>query len=503
MKWLPKLMMIKFNRLVHSFRFRLTLLFVAILAIILVGFSVFIYTRQVQVLRAEAVTRLSGGSVQLASYYGALLRRAMEEPNEVPLSNLSQEKLPLLGQDDLLAVIGMDGTVFQQQGRFQDQELVNLINNWQRMPAAVGPIPIIRTSSNERGIKTRSTYLYEITPIHFETRWSGAILLGTPLDPGNQLEHLAITLMITDSILLLLAFLGGYWLADRAMQPVQTITHTVRQIGEGDLSRRLHLTRQDEIGELADTFDQMLTRLQAAFERQRQFTADASHELRTPLAIIELESNRALERSRPTEEYEKTLRIIQSENERMSRLINELLLMARMDSGQAALRNELLDLSEIAVEVMERLNDLAEERMVRLTTGTMEEAAIQADRIYLTQLVTNLVENAIKYTPGNQASVLVETGKVFQGGHSWVWIKVADNGVGISPEHLPHLFDRFYRIDPSRKRDDQDSEIVLSGSGLGLSIADSIAKAYQGRIDVQSELGKGTTFTVWLLVADR
>jgi signal transduction histidine kinase len=496
-------MIIRINHLVHSFRFRLTLLFVAILAVILVGFSVFIYTRQVQVLRAEAVTRLSGGSVQLASYYEALLRRTLEEPNEAPLFNLSQDKLPLLGQDDLFAVIGLDGTVIQEQGRFQNQELTSLINHWQSIPAAEGPMTIMRTSSDERDKQIRSAYLYEITLIHFETRWSGAILLGTPLDPGNQLERLAITLAITNTILLLLAFVGGYWLADRAMQPVQTITHTVRQIGEGDLSRRLHLDRQDEIGELAETFDQMLARLQAAFERQRQFTADASHELRTPLAIIELESNRALERSRSTEEYEKTLRVIQSENERMSELINELLLLARIDGGQAVMRNELIDLSDIAVEVLERLNDLAEERSVRLTTGSMEEAAIQADRSYLTQLVTNLVENAIKYTRGDQAQVLVETGKATQGGTDWVWIQVADNGPGISPEHLLHLFDRFYRIDPSRKRDEQESETEISGSGLGLSIADSIAKAYRGRIDVKSEPGQGTTFTVWLMVADR
>jgi signal transduction histidine kinase len=490
------------NRFVHSFRFRLTLLFVGILAIILVGSSVFIYTRQAQVLRAEAINRLSGGSAQLVSYYTALLRTAFEEPSETHSLNLPQGNLPLLGQDDLLAVIGLDGTILQEQGRFQNQELTTLITNWRRNPADEGPLTIIRTSGDNQGKQIRSAYLYEITPIGFGDRWSGAILLGTPLNPGSQLERLAITLAITDFILLLLAFLGGYWLADRAMQPVQTITHTVRQIGEGDLSRRLHLARQDEIGELAETFDQMLARLQAAFERQRQFTADASHELRTPLAIIELESNRALERRRSIEEYEKTLQVIQSENEQMSRLINELLLLARMDSGQTVIRSELVDLSEIAVDVLERLNDIAEERMVRLTTGTMEEASLQAERSYLTQLVTNLVENAIKYSHGDQAQVLVETGKADQEGHAWVWVSVTDNGPGIAAEHLPHLFDRFYRIDPSRKRDEEEGDAAISGSGLGLSIADSIAKAYGGRIDVNSEPGKGTTFTAWLMAAD-
>jgi signal transduction histidine kinase len=165
------------------------------------------------------------------------------------------------------------------------------------------------------------------------------------------------------------------------------------------------------------------------------------------------------------------------------------------------IRSEMVDLSEIAVDVIERLNDLAEERSVRLITGTMEEAAIQAERSYLTQLVTNLVENAIKYTQGDQAQVSVETGRTEQAGHPWVWISVADNGPGIAAQHLPHLFDRFYRIDPSRKQDEEESENAISGSGLGLSIADSIAKAYRGRIDVQSEPGKGTTFTAWLMAA--
>ena len=499
---LPGLSTITIKRFVHSFRFRLTLLFVAILAVILVGFSVFIYTRQIQVLHTEAMNRLSAGSVQLAGYYDALLRSTFEESDEEKIFSPPQEKLPLLGEADLLAVIGLDGAIIQQQGRFQNQELVSLINNWQRTPAAEGPMTITRTSVDEKGEQIQSAYLFEITPIQFGSRWSGAVLLGTPSDPGNQLDRLVITLAITDFILLLLAFIGGYWLADRAMQPVQTITHTVRQIGEGDLSKRLHLARQDEIGELAETFDQMLTRLQAAFERQRQFTADASHELRTPLAIIELESNRALERHRSIEEYEKTLQVIQSENERMSRLINELLLLARMDSAQVVIRNELVDVSEIAVEVLERLNDLAAERKVRLTAGNMEEAAIQAERSYLIQLVTNLVENAIKYTRGDEAQVVVETGKADKDGHPWIWISVADNGLGISPEHLPHLFDRFYQIDPSRHQDEQEYKIAISGSGLGLSIANSIAKAYRGSIDVKSDLGKGTTFTAWLMVAD-
>ncbi len=492
-------MTIKLNQFFHSFRFSLTMLFVGILAIILTIFSVFLYNRQQQVLQAEAVTRLSNRSAQLAAYFSSLLRTEYEEPEERQPRSIPPQDLPLFEKGDLLAVIGLDGALIQEQGGIQKPELRTLIDRWNNNPAQAEPMLFHRTSSDDRESQIRTAYLYQVTPIGFEEKWQGALFLGTPLDPGEQLQRFAVTLLLTDFILLLTATVGGYWLADRAMRPVQTMTRTVRQIGESDLSKRLDLKRQDEIGELADTFDRMLGRLQAAFDRQRQFTADASHELRTPLAIIELELNRALEKRRTIEEYEQALNLIQSENERMSQLVQELLLLARMDSGQNLLHNEMVDLSELTVGVLERLSDIAAARKVRLSTGMLAEAVIFADRGYLTQLATNLVENAIKYSQGDQAQVLVETGQAKRDGSLWTWISVSDNGPGIAAEHIPHLFDRFYRIDSSRKQDEGDAASGISGSGLGLAIADSIVKAYGGRIEVKSEIGIGTEFTAWLM----
>ncbi len=296
----------------------------------------------------------------------------------------------------------------------------------------------------------------------------------------------------------MVAFGGGFWLADRAMRPVEQVTRTAQEIGESDLGRRLRLGRDDELGELSDTFDHMLDRLQSAFERQRQFAADASHELRTPLSIIELECNRALDRPRSAGDLQKSLKVIQGENEGMTHLVSQLLTLARMDSPQPVLRNEELDLAELAADVTDRLTALARENGVTLVAGNLGEAQVQGDSGYLSQMLTNLVENAIKYRRVDQARVEVETGKVQRESRAFGWVKVSDNGPGIPQEHIPHLFDRFYRVDKARARSYDETESKSSGAGLGLAIVQSIVQAYEGSIEVSSVEGQGTTFQVFL-----
>jgi two-component system OmpR family sensor kinase len=486
-----------FRRLLHSFRFRLTLLFVGILAFVLVGFSVFIYTRQAQILYAETVNRLAVQSAQLAAYYSAQLY-SDDEKSEEHAMPITQTDLPLLPENTVLALIGLDGNIAFQQGSLQPDVLATLVKTWNETPKTLEPLAFSAPIQANSGSAGSQSYLFEVSPLQVERGWAGYILLASPVDSSGQLPRLAVSLALSSVLILLLAFGGGYWLADRAMKPVQKIVHTARRISESDLSQRINLHRDDEIGELANTFDQMLDRLQAAFQRQRQFTADASHELRSPLAIIELETNRALERTRSPQEYKKALRLIQSENEWMSQLVNELLLMARMDAGQTAMQTERLDLSEVVVDVTERLNPLAQAQGVALKTGLLEECYVQADRVYVGQLLTNLVENAIKYSQENDAQVLVESSKKVVDEHSWNLVRITDNGPGIPEEHLPYIFNRFYRLDKARFRQVNEEDTPISGSGLGLAIAQSIAQAYGGRIEAHSEIGKGTTFTVWL-----
>jgi signal transduction histidine kinase len=299
---------------------------------------------------------------------------------------------------------------------------------------------------------------------------------------------------------LLISFAGGFWLADRAMRPVKTIAAKARSISETDLSQRFNLSKKDEIGQLADTFDSMLARLESAFTRQRQFTANASHELRTPLTIVNLETARVLSAPRPAKEYQRVLQVIQSENELMSHLVNDMLTLARMDARQESLHQEPLDLSDLALDVVERLTPLAARQEIKLETGELPEVLILGDRQSLTQMLTNLVENAIKYTAqngvGQTRHILVETGT--HPTQALGWVRVSDTGPGIPGEHLAHLFDRFYRVDESRARsgDGSNDESTPAGSGLGLAIVEGIAKLHNGTIEVQSEPGKGTMFEI-------
>jgi len=488
------------QRLLHSFRFRLTLLFVGILALILAGFSIYVYTRQAQILYAETVNRVEVLLAQLAAYYGAQLH-STEEEGEGRSIQVPQDDLPLLPDNAVLALVGLDGRVILQQGSLQPEDLAALINAWKESPVTLGPKSFTVPGQESQGNAGGRAYLFEVSPLQVEDGLGGYILLANLVDPEDQLSRLAVSLVVMSALILLLAFGGGYWLADRALKPVQAIVHTARRISESDLSQRLNLNRDDELGELASTFDQMLDRLQAAFERQRQFTADASHELRSPLAIIELESNRALERPRTSKEYERALRLIQSENEWMSRLVNELLLLARMDAEQAVMQAERLDLSEVVVDVTERLNPLAQARGVTLKTGALVECYVHADRVYLAQLLTNLVENAIKYTQRSDALVLLESASQLLDDRRWSLVSITDNGPGIPEEHLPYIFNRFYRLDKARIRQADEEDAWISGSGLGLAIAKSIAQVYGGNIEVSSQTGKGTTFTVWLPAA--
>jgi signal transduction histidine kinase len=332
------------------------------------------------------------------------------------------------------------------------------------------------------------------------------LLVGEPSDPSAQLKVLVPGLFVAGPATLLLAAVGGYWLAARALRPVRVITRTAREIEETDLSRRLNISSRDELGELAATFDAMLARLEAAFARQRQFTADASHELRTPLAIVSLEARRALAGERTPEEYERALATIQAESDYMRRLVESLLTLARADAGQANIERADVDVSDVVVDAVERLAPLAREHGVALSVGALGELTVEGDALLLAQVVGNLVENAVKHgCPGEQVSVECGAGTGERAG--WAFVRVADEGPGIPAAHLPHIFDRFYRVDTVRTRtdaiasrnDDAASSVELPESaGLGLAIVRWGAEAHGGEVTVTSAEGAGSVFTLWL-----
>lgn len=489
----------KENRLslfLHSIRFRLSLWFGLVLAVILLVFSVFVYYRQTQDSYNQAAARLAIriGELKLALSQSILSEFELYGFNV--LGNGGGSSFTIR-EGEVLVLVDRLGNVNTFSGPINEADAKSLaIIITQQKPNNKLSVYQIKDENK----RASATYLFISTTLDYNNHTVGWVTLGQQLDPTGQLNRLKWTLLIAGIITLAAAFGGGYWLADRALKPVKTITHTAQAISDSGLDRRLNLTTRDELGELGKTFDQMLDRLQAAFNRQRQFTADASHELRTPLAIIGLETNRALSGTRSTNEIVQALKIVQSENNFMSRLVEELLTLARMDAGQVVLNKQPLDLSDLALEAVERLTSLAEQKGVQLKAGELPELIILGDRQTLSQMIGNLVDNAIKYTPaGDHQWVSVETGKRLDPAGSSAWVRVTDNGPGIAQEHLSHLFDRFYRVDDARSHNiEGDKEETIPGSGLGLSIVQWIVQIHGGRIEVKSQPGEGSTFEVSL-----
>jgi heavy metal sensor kinase len=286
---------------------------------------------------------------------------------------------------------------------------------------------------------------------------------------------------------LLLAGTGGWVLAHRALKPVGRMTETARRIGFEKLDQRLEETGTgDELDNLAKTLNQMLTRLDDAFRQVRRFSADVSHELQTPLTILKGELEVALRSPRAPEEYQQTLVSALEEIDRIARLVEGLLLLARAEAGVLRMDHREVNLEEVLESVHQILRPIAESRGVELRLGSMEPLHVSGDRERLQRMVSNLVDNAIKYTrPGG----FVTIGLGREGANAS--IVVSDTGIGIPPEEREQIFQAFYRASEARS-------LAETGTGLGLSIARSIASAHSGTIAAESNPEKGSTFRVLL-----
>ncbi|MCB0246391.1 MAG: HAMP domain-containing protein [Anaerolineae bacterium] len=307
----------------------------------------------------------------------------------------------------------------------------------------------------------------------------------------ETLEIIRLALLAGGGLALLLAAIGGAVISGRTLRPLRNFTETANHIVTAqDLQERLVAPDpHDEVGQLAETFNKMLERLDILFNTQQQLVADVSHELRTPLATIQ--GNLDLLRRGAAKDpsmLQESMDAMNSEVARMSRLVRDLLLLAESDAG-APLQLRPVELDTLLLEIYREGMLIANNRL-KMRLGHEDQAVIQGDPDRLKQLLLNLVNNAIAYTPDGGTVTL----SLHRRPDNWVRVAVADTGVGIAPEDLPHIFDRFWRQDKARSR-------KLGGSGLGLSIAKSIVEAHGGRISVESELGKGTTFEVLLPLA--
>ncbi len=326
----------------------------------------------------------------------------------------------------------------------------------------------------------------------------------------QPLGNLLVAFTISAPLAVLLAALGGLFITSRALRPVAAITATARAIGAQDLSRRLALgPPRDELTALAATIDEMLARIEAGYERQRRFTADASHELRTPLAVVVAEAEVALMGRRSTAEYRAALNSITEEALQIQQLVADLLTLARSDAAQSMPRT-LVDLHCLTARVMERCAANARAGGVTLALEDQSPAPrlTLANEGQLERALLNLVDNALKYgVASGWVSIQLTTtdhpptGEINSGlppdKGLFIALSVNDAGEGIEPQHLPHLFDRFYRADPARSRDER------GGTGLGLAIAAAIAHAHGGWIGVRSVPSQGSRFTLYLPAANR
>lgn len=333
------------------------------------------------------------------------------------------------------------------------------------------------------------------TPLGSAEEPEGVVQVAHLLTEQERLNSgLLRTLLTLVPIALLVAGVGGIFLTERALRPVRRITQAAAQISAEDLSQRLEVTGQDELAELSKTFNGMIGRLEEAFERlesafeqQRRFTGDASHELRTPLTAIKANTSFALSGEQSPEVYREALKAADEAADTMTRIVQDLLLLARSDSGQ--LRMELVptDVEEVLRRAIGSIRDRSPVP-IRMEAPP-RPVGVSGDSHHLLRLFVNLLENAARHTPPDGTITV----SVDPAGED-VRIRVQDTGEGIPPEHLPHVCDRFYRVDSARSR-------AQGGTGLGLAICQSIVQAHSGSLELESEVGRGTTVTVHLPAA--
>ena len=304
----------------------------------------------------------------------------------------------------------------------------------------------------------------------------------------DTLKNLAIILWTAVPSVLLLTALIGRFIARRALKPVAKITQTAKDIGSGaNLSQRIPVPEvKDEIGELALTFNSMMDRLESSFSQMRQFSSDASHELRTPLTVLKGQSELTLGKERKPKEYQEVISSNLEEIQYMSKVLEDLFMLSKSDENQIALDYESVDLKLLIEEICRHAQIIASEKNIKIITAYIERIQVYGDPVRLRQMIWNVIVNGIKYTqPDGEVTISLQEKKDI------ALITIQDNGIGISNSDLPLIFNRFYRVDKARSREE-------GGTGLGLSICKFIVDAHKGSIDIESTLGEGTKFKIKL-----
>jgi two-component system OmpR family sensor kinase len=316
---------------------------------------------------------------------------------------------------------------------------------------------------------------------------TSVVQVGTSLEDFDEtIRKLLLIMIISIPTSIIVTIVVGYFMAKKALRPVDQIRRAAVKISSSNLDEKIDITgRRDELGRLAETFNAMIGRLKDAFQRINQFSIDVSHELKTPLTILKGETEVALRKEREKDDYQKLLLSNLEEIDRMSCIIDDLLLLSKADTKEIKLNIEEVALRDLIMDVCMNMKVVADKKSVELQISELEDVRLKGDELKLRRMLLNVVENGIKYSHvGGKVSV---SSYVNDG---YARIDVKDDGIGISEEDIKYVFDRFYRADRSRKRE--------SGSGLGLSISRWIAGAHKGSIEVKSQPAQGSVFTIKL-----
>jgi heavy metal sensor kinase len=441
-----------------------------LLLAMLAAFGIFVYFNLQQGLLGQIDNSLSLSATQASALLNVDQGKILIPE---PIS-LDESDPRAFGQQGLtLIVLARDGTVLQAVG-----------------PYSASLAPVNQISKN--GIyltlppsNNRSALRAFILPVMDNNEVVGSVQTMQSLgEVQNTLDRLLAALLLGGGILAILVGVAAYFLATRALAPIDDITQTAQRISTQDLSRRLNLPNNgDEVSRLAATFDDMLARLEDGFNRERQFTADASHELRTPLTAMQTILSVTRSRRRSIEDYEQSLSDLTDETDRLQALTSSLLELAHRESHPNTM-DETIDLSALLRDLTDSLRPVAEAKGLVIQCNVADGLILKGDTDGLLRMFANLLDNAILYT--EHGEIRLNAGQESTGS---MRVTIADTGSGIPIEHLRRIFDRFYRVDKSRS---------TRGAGLGLAIALEIAQAHGGKITVRSEVGKGTVFNVRL-----
>jgi two-component system, OmpR family, sensor kinase len=462
-----------------SIRTRLTLWFCALLATVIIVFGVSLFALLNWALRAQMQEQMQAAAEQMRAAVGNAFDPFTGEFVLPTLQTQLQHqlsKMPSFASAYSMQIWWRDGRLVEQTGSIRQAQ------------------PFDPTTVQARAAVISDVYLadqthaliYTVPLLDLKGRPIGIMQMMSPLTTLEAAtDRLVRVLLILGAVALVVSFFMGTVITGQALQPIENISHIARQItAADDLSKRIPYDGpMDELGQLTETFNKTLGRLDRLFAAQRRFVGDVSHELRTPLTTIQGNVD-MIKRFYPQLRDSLEIENIEGENQRMTRLVDDLLTLAQADGGRLPITQAPVEFESLLLEVYRQTSLLAQQ--VHLRLGNIDAVRVLGDKDRLKQLLLNLTTNAIKYTPaGGQVTLSLRHERQF------AVLMVSDTGIGIPPEDQPHIFERFYRVDKARAR-------AMGGAGLGLSIVKWIVEAHKGRIEVVSVLQQGTTFTVYL-----